>query len=188
MSEYMEIERRFFVDGGNARPWRECERRSEIAQYYLDSSLFKNNGNDLGYADSFMLVQMNDEEKTLFEATEDWTSRIRFTQDSVMLTLKGKRTHASATELEWDISRERAEEIVSSKHLPSVTKKRYHWKGEDGMVWEVDEFEGSLAGLVLAEIEVPDIDYDVVLPEWLGIEITGLHQWSNSTLARKGIE
>jgi CYTH domain-containing protein len=35
---------------------------------------------------------------------------------------------------------------------------------------------------------LPDIDYDVVLPEWLGIEITGLHQWSNSTLARKGIE
>ena len=56
------------------------------------------------------------------------------------------------------------------------------------MVWEVDEFEGGLAGLVLAEIELPDIDYDVVLPEWLGIELTGLHQWSNSTLARKGIE
>jgi CYTH domain-containing protein len=51
------------------------------------------------------------------------------------------------------------------------------------MVWEVDEFEGGLAGLVLAEIEVPHIDYDVVLPEWLGVELTGLHQWSNSTLA-----
>ena len=118
MSEYVEIERRFFVDGRNARPWRDCERQSEIAQYYLDSSLFKNAGNDLGYGDTFVLVQMNDEERTLFEATEDWTSRIRFTQDSVTLTLKGKRTYASATELEWNISRERAEAIVSSKRHP----------------------------------------------------------------------
>ena len=51
------------------------------------------------------------------------------------------------------------------------------------MVWEVDEFEGGLAGLVLAEIELPNIDHEVILPEWLGMEITGLHQWSNSTLA-----
>ncbi len=55
------------------------------------------------------------------------------------------------------------------------------------MVWEVDEFEGGLAGLILAEIEMPDIDYGVVLPEWLGVELTGLHQWSNSTLALTGI-
>ena len=183
MSEYVETERRFFVDGRNDRPWRDCESQSEIAQYYLDSSLFKNTGNDLGYGDAFALVQMNDDEKTLFEATGDWTSRIRLTQDSVTLTLKGKRTHASAIELEWNISRKRAEEIVNSKRHPSITKTRYHWKGKDGMVWEVDEFEGGLAGLVLAEIEVPHIDYDVVLPEWLGVELTGLHQWSNSTLA-----
>ena len=183
MSEYVETERRFFVDGRNARPWRDCERQSEIAQYYLDSSLFKRNGNDLGYAEAFALVQMNDEERALFEATEDWTSRIRFTQDSATLTLKGKRAHASATELEWDISRRRGQEIVHSKRHPSITKTRYHWKGKDGMIWEVDEFEGGLAGLVLAEIEVPNIDHDVVLPKWLGMEITGLHQWSNSTLA-----
>ncbi len=187
MSEYVEIERRFFVDGRNARPWRDCEHRSEIAQYYLDSSLFKNVGNDLGYGDIFELVQMNDDERALFEATEDWTSRIRFTQDSTTLTLKGKRTHASATELEWGISRGRGQEIVNSKRHPSITKTRYHWKGQDGMVWEVDEFEGGLAGLILAEIEMPDIDYGVVLPEWLGVELTGLHQWSNSTLALTGI-
>ena len=188
MSEYVETERRFFVDALDTRPWRECEHRSEIAQYYLDSSLFKKNGNDLGYGNAFVLVQMNDEEEILFEATEDWTSRIRFTQDSVTLTLKGKRTYASATELEWNISRERGEEIISSKRYPLITKTRYHWKGEDGMVWEVDEFEGSLAGLVLAEIELPNIDSEVLLPEWLGTEITGLHKWSNSTLAHKGIQ
>ena len=81
MSEYVETERRFFVDAVDARPWRECGHRSEIAQYYLDSSLFKRNGDGLGYGDTFVLVQMNDEEKTLFETTEDWTTRIRFTQD-----------------------------------------------------------------------------------------------------------
>lgn len=188
MSEYMEIERRFIISERSVRPWRDCEHRSSITQHYLDSALFTNRENQLIYAGNLMLIEMNDEEKSLFEKTDEWTSRIRFTPESVFLTLKGKRTHSAAIELEWELDRELGENIIGSKPHPSVSKTRYHWKGKDGMVWEVDEFEENLEGLILAEIELPSIEHEPNLPEWLGEEITGLHQWSNVSLAMNGIE
>ena len=51
------------------------------------------------------------------------------------------------------------------------------------MLWEVDEFEGALGGLIIAEVELEDEYQDVVLPYWLGLEITYLKGWSNSTLS-----
>ena len=51
------------------------------------------------------------------------------------------------------------------------------------MIWEVDEFEGVLAGLILAEIELEDINQEFDRPEWIGIELTGLKSWSNASLA-----
>ena len=188
MGDYMEIERRFFVADDGLRPWRMCEHQSQITQHYLDSVLFTNNENQLIYAGNLMLIEMNDEEKSLFEKTGEWTSRIRFTPESVFLTLKGKRTHSAAIELEWELDRGLGENIIGSKSHPSVSKTRYYWKGKDGMTWEVDEFEGVLEGLILAEIELPSIEHEPHLPEWLGEEVTGFHQWSNVSLAINGIE
>jgi adenylate cyclase len=50
-------------------------------------------------------------------------------------------------------------------------------------MWEVDEFEGGLAGLILAEVELLDESQEVIMPEWLGMELTGLKNWSNASLA-----
>ena len=41
----------------------------------------------------------------------------------------------------------------------------------------------TLAGLVLAEVELSSSDQVVALPPWLGQEITGLRSWSNRALA-----
>jgi len=188
MSEYMEIERRFIISEKSVRPWRDCEYQSNITQHYLDSALFSNRGNQLIYAGDLMLIEMNNEEKTLFEKTDDWTTRIRFTQESVHLTLKGRRAHSAAIELEWELDRGLGENIIGSKSPPSISKTRYHWRGKDGMTWEVDEFEENLEGLILAEIELPSIEHEPHLPDWVGEEITGLHQWSNVSLAINGIE
>ena len=51
------------------------------------------------------------------------------------------------------------------------------------MLWEVDEFEGVLGGLIIAEVELEDEHQHVVLPSWLGLEITYLKGWSNSALS-----
>ena len=126
------------------------------------------------------------EQKNIINSTDEWTPRIRFRDECVTLTLKGKRDHASAIELEWAIDGVIASHIVEQMECPTVMKTRHVWTGPDGLVWEIDVFEGDLLNLIIAEVELPNEDYSVDIPSWIGEEITGRHQWSNSSLARNG--
>lgn len=56
-----------------------------------------------------------------------------------------------------------------------------------GRVFEVDEFSGALAGLVVAELESKEPCPDSALPAWLGREITGESAWYNASLALNGL-
>lgn len=64
------------------------------------------------------------------------------------------------------------------------TRYRVPWKGH---VWEVDVFEGALAGLIIAEVELGSEDEMPVLPEWLGREVTDDTAYTNAALARHGL-
>ena len=51
-------------------------------------------------------------------------------------------------------------------------------------VWEIDEFEGHLAGLIIAEVELEEEHADVHLPYFLGMELTHCGpEWSSHGLA-----
>ena len=63
-----------------------------------------------------------------------------------------------------------------------VEKLRYLVEYE-GKRWEVDEFIGVHAGLVIAEIELSSADEFFALPPWLGKEVSGDFHYSNSYLA-----
>jgi adenylate cyclase len=52
------------------------------------------------------------------------------------------------------------------------------------VVWEVDEFAGDNAGLVVAEVELPSEDAAFVRPDWLGEEVTHDARYFNSNLAQ----
>ena len=168
----IEIERRFLVDGREEKPWRGGECKSIFQSYlenvkHVDGKIFWN---------EYLLVE---DDRELVNLT---TWRIRLSEGIVTLTAKGRRVGASATEYEWDLPLE----LYSSLPLdsqPSISKIRHHWSGEDGLLWEVDEFEGVLGGLIIAEVELEDEHQDVVLPSWLGLEITYLKGWSNSALS-----
>ena len=121
-----------------------------------------------------------EEERALSNLT---TWRIRLSDDTVILTAKGRRVGATATEYEWNLSLELYNSL-SLDNLPSIEKIRHYWTGADGLMWEVDEFEGSIAGLIIAEVELDKEDQEVVIPEWVGLELTNLSGWSNSSLSR----
>ncbi len=53
-----------------------------------------------------------------------------------------------------------------------------------GLVWHVDVYEGLLDGIVLAEVELPDENTDLALPEWVGAEITGRPDYKKVNLPR----
>lgn len=176
MNENVEIERRFLVDGRNDKPWQGGEFL-EIQQYYLSEVTYENGE-----------VQWRGH--TLVETHSDLvdtaTWRIRHLTDKngtkIILTAKGKRTGATAIEFEWELPIKLHDEL-NLEGLPTVVKTRYLWNGEDGLLWEVDEFEGTLAGLVIAEVELESEDQRVAIPSWVGLELTHLKGWSNASLA-----
>lgn len=175
-----EIERRFLVDGRGDKPWRECHSKVNIKQFYLDSAALEINQQSIAYS-GFELAKITPEEHRILVGEKDWVSRIRMADEDIILTMKGKRLHASATELEWKINS--LPSIQNLELLPHVIKTRYIKFSSDGLLWEIDEFEGSLAGLILAEVELESQDQVVEIPSWIGMELTGLGNWSNAALA-----
>ena len=187
MPENVEIERRFLIDGRFERPWvHESTECIEIKQWYLDQKGI-NVSSEHGavrYKNEQLVSGLSQEVCSALLEEPDWTVRIRKFNSSFFLTLKGSRTGAAAAEFEWEIERNLAESIVVDSQYPSIEKKRYLWTNTDGFVWEIDEFENNLAGLIIAEVELEDEDATVEIPSWAGMELTYLRGWSNASLAR----
>ena len=176
----MEIERRFLVDGRGDKPWRNTVDTRRITQYYLDSNDIEFHESVINYRE-VSLVSISPEEFQILTTADNWVSRMRIQNDCVVFTLKGKKEGIETTELEWVLPS--LPDISGLEQHPCVEKIRYCIDAGNGLIWEVDEFEGVLAGLILAEIELEDINQEFSRPEWIGIELTGLKNWSNASLA-----
>ncbi len=187
MPENVEIERRFLVDGRFERPWvYESTECIEIKQWYLDhKELNVSTVHDaVMYNNKQLASGLSQEASSALLQEPDWTVRIRKYDTSYFLTLKGSRKGAAAAEFEWEIEANIAESVIDDSLYPLVEKKRYLWTNTDGLVWEIDEFESNLAGLIIAEVELEDEEAAVEIPSWAGMELTYLPGWSNASLAR----
>jgi adenylate cyclase len=110
--------------------------------------------------------------------------RVRIEGDRAMLTIKG-RTHG-ATRAEWEYPIPTADAQAFLDNLcerPLIEKYRYRIPF-DGLVWEVDEFLGENAGLIVAEVELESEDQPFARPEWIGDEVTHDARYFNANLLR----
>ncbi|NCT83952.1 MAG: CYTH domain-containing protein [Comamonadaceae bacterium] len=110
------------------------------------------------------------------------TVRVRLAGDHAFLTIKGATTGATRAEFEYEIPTADAQALLALCDDPVVEKIR-HLCVVDGMTWEVDEFLGTNAGLVVAEIELQAEDQPFTRPAWLGAEVTGDARYVNANLA-----
>lgn len=110
------------------------------------------------------------------------TIRVRVMGGQGFITIKGKTTGASRTEYEYEIPLQDAEELIAGFTTNLVEKIR-HYVNFAGKTWEVDEFGGLNAGLLMAEIELGDEQEQYDLPEWVLENITTDKRYSNSNLA-----
>jgi len=179
----IERERRFLVDGRGEKPWRNNSDKVEIQQHYIDSSKVFLDTTHLMYGNIQVVELTTDEIETLLKS-EVWVFRLRRWNEKYIITGKSKITSESAYELERQIDEEQAREILAAEVYPMVSKTRYIHMFEDQFRWEVDEFEGELAGLILAEIEYTENETITHIPGWCGIELTHLKGWSNAALAK----
>ncbi len=99
------------------------------------------------------------------------------------LTVKGVNRGAVRGEWEYEIPAADARQLLELSRSRIIDKMRYIVPYA-GMTWEVDEFGGDHAGLVLAEVELPTADTAVELPPFVGDEVTGDAHYYNSTLAQ----
>lgn len=119
--------------------------------------------------------------------TNGMTVRIRIAGEEGFLTMKDHAVGFSRHEFEYPIPADDARqmlELMCAK--PQIEKIRYKLPATSpegvSLMWEVDEFLGDNAGLVVAEIEVPTEDTKFDLPDWIAEEVTGDKRYYNSHL------
>jgi CYTH domain-containing protein len=115
------------------------------------------------------------------------TVRIRICDEvDAALTLKFSGTGRGRDEYTLPVPLAEAEEMQAFALGRVIEKTRHHVRHK-GYLYEVDVFGGDLAGLVIAELETPDLVPDGDLPAWLGRDVTRDARYYNAQLALGGV-
>ena len=117
-------------------------------------------------------------------SAKERTVRIRTIDDKAFLTVKGPTVGVTRPEFEYPIPFEDCTAMLDLlAEKPIIEKTRYKIP-MGNHVWEVDEFFGVNAGLVVAEIELASEDEAFEKPEWIGEEVSGDPRYFNSNLVK----
>jgi CYTH domain-containing protein len=111
--------------------------------------------------------------------------RVRIAGGKGSLTVKGVTEGVTRAEFEYAIPVEDAAAMLDSLcEKPLIEKTRYRIPF-GAHTWEVDEFHGENAGLVVAEVELGSADEKPALPAWVGREVSSDARYFNSNLVKR---
>ena len=110
--------------------------------------------------------------------------RVRLRDGEAFLTIKGKGSGLARVEVEVAIPAEEARQLLPLC-LPPLIEKTRHLVTWAGHLWEIDEFYGDNAGLVVAEVELATEDEIFERPPWLGREVSEDFRYSNAALSER---
>ncbi len=130
-------------------------------------------------------VRRSEPTRQMYLASHEGCSiRVRIAAGRASLNIKGRTLGARRLEYEYPVPLEDAHSMWDGLGGPSIEKIR-HIVEVGGHTWEVDEFGGANAGLVVAEIELSAEDEAFARPEWIGEEITEDFRYYNVCLAER---
>ena len=154
----IEIERKFLLVGDG---WRAAAHDVvPMAQGYL---------NDLAMVDSGAMQT---------------SVRVRIEGEAAFLNIKSREAGPSRQEFEYEIPLADARALLALCVGGRIDKHRHYVK-HAAHLWEIDEFHGDNAGLVVAEIELGSVDEAFAKPDWLGVEATHAQRYYNLALASR---
>ena len=154
----IEIERKFLVIGNG---WRDAAHEVvPMAQGYI---------NDQAAMDSGAMKA---------------SVRVRIAGDEAHLNLKSRELGHTRQEFDYAIPAGDARALLALC-VGGLVDKRRHYVKHEGHLWEVDEFLGDNAGLVVAEIELSSADEPFARPDWIGAEVTDEPRYYNLALATR---
>ncbi len=108
--------------------------------------------------------------------------RVRLASAGATLTIKAALSDVVRHEFEYAIPPDDARRLLELCGSRRVEKIRHRLE-YGGKIWEVDEFLGENADLVLAEIELECEGEEFAKPPWLDLAVTGDARYSNAALA-----
>ncbi len=114
---------------------------------------------------------------------KDAVVRVRIKDNSAFLTIKGINIDLVRDEWEYEIPIEEALEMLHKLVTGNIIDKTRYIVDYCGHKWEIDEFHGTLDGLVIAEIEITSPDQQIPIPQFIGKEVTGNPDYYNSALS-----
>jgi adenylate cyclase len=111
--------------------------------------------------------------------------RVRIGGGRAWLNIKARVRGAARLEFEYPIPLADGEQLLAELCEPGRIDKVRHHVRHAGALWEIDEFGGANAGLVVAEIELDAVDSAFERPAWLGREVTDQARYYNVALAER---
>ncbi|HEY8011975.1 MAG TPA: CYTH domain-containing protein [Rudaea sp.] len=149
----IEIERKFLVAGD---AWRAQALRSQrmLQGYLIDADI----------------VQA--------QAGTRCSLRVRIGGEQAWLNIKSANLGIARQEYEYAIPVADAERMLRDFCNGAIEKVR-HYVPYAGLTYEVDEFFGENAGLVVAELELDAVDQVFAKPDWLGREVSDRLRYYN---------
>ena len=131
--------------------------------------------------------RVSDIRQVYLATTECASVRIRIKDDAkAFLTVKSAEAGSSRLEYEYPIPVDDAKALFALR-IGHIVEKRRHIVIVDGHHWEVDLFRGVLAGLIMAELELDEVEQQFPKPDWLGEEVTHDRRYYNASLALHGL-
>ena len=154
----IEIERKFLV---TSDAWREAAHEVvPMAQGYINDMAAMDNG------------------------SQKASVRVRIEGGKAWLNLKSRELGHTRQEFNYPLPVEDARALLGLC-VGGLIDKRRHYVRHEGHLWEVDEFLGENAGLVVAEIELRSADEAFAMPAWAGKQVTDALRYYNLALASR---
>lgn len=110
--------------------------------------------------------------------------RVRISGDTANINIKSARLGITRKEYEIPLPCADAREMLEQLCEKPVIEKIRYYVPYGNHLWEVDEFSGDNAGLVVAEVELADTDENFEKPPWLGEEVSHDTRYYNVCLVK----
>jgi adenylate cyclase len=110
--------------------------------------------------------------------------RVRISASQAWINIKSATIGNHRQEFEYAIPLPDAHAMLDDLCIKPLIEKIRHFVYRDPHIWEIDEFMGDNAGLIVAEIELSQLDETFSKPDWLGIEVTTDIRYYNNQLSK----
>ena len=131
---------------------------------------------------NFIISKVSITQGYLSSNDEGWIVRLRSENNQFKLTLKKHIVDSTSLEFEYKINNNDGNQILFNIKN-KIVKQRFYLKVNE-QNWLVDIFQDRNAPLKIAEIELDSKTQEVIIPDFISKEITGIKIFSNYQLSK----